>query len=194
MKILISVPETVGNHRIDNFPIADAVTGARLRQQIRAVGHGLHPARDDNFRFAKLHRLRRQRYGFESGAANFVDGHRRNARIAAALERRLPRGILSKPRLHNVAENGFVNLLGLKARTANRFGNRFAAKSRRGEPGETALKFSDRCADGGENDGSFDTHGKPPEERQTSLYRDARKEAAAGKAAGAERSAPAGRY
>src|SRR5216684_2392208 len=48
---------------------------------------------------------------------------------------------------------------------------------------------------GAENDGSFDTHGEPPEERQTSLYRDARKEAAAvGKTAGAEQSAPAGRY
>src|SRR5258708_38393998 len=93
--------------------------------------------------------------------------------------------------MHNVAENGFVNLLGLKARTANRFGNRFAAKFRRGEPGETALKFSDRCADGGENDGSFDTHGKPPEERQTSLYRDARKEAAAAQAARARRTGAA---
>src|SRR5882762_10557991 len=194
MKILISVPETVGNHRVHKFPIADAVTGARLRQQIRAVGHRLHPARDDNFRFAKLHRLRRQRYGFESGAANFVDGHRRNARIAAALERRLPRGILSKPRLHNVAENRFVNLIRIEAGAANRFSNRFAAKFRRGEPGETTLKFSDWRSNGGENDGSFDTHGKPPEERRASLYRDARKEAAAGKTAGGGTVRPPGRY
>jgi len=62
-------------------------------------------------------------------------------RIAAALSAACRAGFCPKPRLHNVAENGFVNLLGLKARTANRFGNRFAAKFRRGEPGETALKF-----------------------------------------------------
>ncbi len=111
MKILVSVPEPVIDHRVDQFPIADAVACSRLRQQIGAVGHGLHAARNDNFRFAKLHRLRGERDRFQSGAADFVYCHRGNARIAAALERGLPRGILSKPRLHNVAENGFVNLI-----------------------------------------------------------------------------------
>src|SRR5207253_1807176 len=115
---------------------------------------------------------------------DLVDGHRRNARITAALERRLPRRILSKPRLHDVAENGFVNLLGVKARAANHFSNSFATKFRRGKSGKTTLEFSDRRADSGENDRSFRTHGKPPEERQASLYRDARKEAAAGKTLG----------
>ena len=193
MKIFVSVPQAIGDHRIDKLPIADAVAGSCLRQQIGAVGHGFHPPSDNYFRFAKLHRLRGESYGFQSGTADFVDGHGRNAGITAALQRRLPRRILSQPRLHHVAENGFINLLSFEASAANRFSNSFAAKFGRRKSDKTTLKFSDRCAHSGENDGSFRTHGKPPEEPCASLYRDRRKEAPAGKTLGAELSAPGGR-
>src|SRR6266581_4538429 len=77
--------------------------------------------------------------------------------------------------LNDVAENGFVHLFGFEPGAADGFSDHFAAEFRRGETGETALKFSDGGADCGENDGDF--HGEPPGERRAPLYRDARRAA-----------------
>ena len=113
--------------------------------------------------------MRRQRNGFKAGAANFVDGHSGDAGIAAALEGCLARGILSQAGLHHVAENGFINLIRVEAGAADRFGDDFAAKFGRGESGEAALKSSDGRPNGGENDGSFCGHGRPPAEQRIPL-------------------------
>jgi len=98
MKIFVCIPESVVNHGIDDFSVADAKASARLRQQIRAVGHRLHPAGNDNFGFAKLDGLCRKRDGFQAGAADFVDGHGGNARGAAAFEGGLACWILAEAR------------------------------------------------------------------------------------------------
>src|SRR6266704_3004410 len=169
MKIFVSVPEAVVDHRVDELSIADAVAGAGLRQKIGTVGHGLHPARHYNFRFTKLHGLRGQRDSFEAGTANFIDGHGGNAGMAAAFERCLPRGILAEPRLYNVAENSFVNLLCLEARAADGFRDDLAAEFGSGESGETALELADRRSNGGEDDGSFRGHDEPPDESRALL-------------------------
>src|SRR6266704_351529 len=169
MKIFVSVPEAVVDHRVDELSIADAVAGSRLRQKIGTVGHGLHPARHYNFRFTKLHGLRGQRDSFEAGTANFIDGHGGNAGMAAAFERCLPRGILAEPRLYNVAENSFVNLLCLEARAADGFRDDLAAEFGSGESGETALELADRRSNGGEDDGSFRGHDEPPDESRALL-------------------------
>src|SRR6266571_1715075 len=175
MKIFVRVPKAIVNHRVDQLTIADAIPGARLRQKIWAVRHGLHAAGHHNFRFAELHGLRRERHRFQSRAADFVDGHGRNARLAAAFERRLARGILAEARLNDVAENGFVHLFGFEPGAADGFRDSFAAEFRCGETGETTLKFSDGGANSGQNDGGF--HGEPPGERRAILYRDAREAA-----------------
>src|SRR2546426_6694651 len=100
------------------------------------------------------------------------------------------RFVLAEPRLHDVSEDSFVNLIRIEACAANGFRHGFAAKFRRGKSGEATLKFSNWRSDGGQDDGGFDTHGEPPAEQRASLYRDARKEAAAGKTPEAEYSAP----
>ena len=87
----------------------------------------------------------------------------------ATEDRGLSRRILSQAGLHDVAENGFVNLMRIEAGAPDRFGDGFAAEFGCGESGEAALKFSDGRADGGQNDGSFRAHDKPPEEKRTLL-------------------------
>jgi hypothetical protein len=60
-------------------------------------------------------------------------------------------------------------LIRIEAGAADRFGDGFAAEFRSGKSGKATLKFSDGRSNGGENDGGFRTHDKPPEERSTSL-------------------------
>ncbi len=71
-------------------------------------------------------------------------------------ERGLARGILAESGLNDVAHDDFVDLRGLDAGAAHGFGDGFGAELRRGERGESALKFADRGADGGEDDGFGD--------------------------------------
>ncbi len=148
VEIFVHVPEAVVNHRVEEFLIAEAEAGARALQQIRAVRHGLHAAGDDDFGFAQSDALRCERDGFQAGAANFVDRHRGDARIETAAQRRLPRGILSEARLHHVAHDGFVDLLGIDTSAAHGFSDDFRAQLRRGKRRESAHEFSDGCADG----------------------------------------------
>ena len=153
VKIVVHVPQAVVHHRVHDFRIAEPVTGARAWQQIRAVGHRLHAARDHNFGFAQHDALRRKAHGLQSRAANFVDGHRRNAHVQAAAQARLPRGILPQPRLHHVAHDDFIHRFRLDARAAHGFGDDFRAQLRRGKRRKSALKFSDGRTDSAENDG-----------------------------------------
>src|SRR5690348_4926504 len=111
MEVFIGIPETIVNHGVDKLAIAETVARARLRQQIWAVGHGLHSASHYYLGFAELHGLRSQCDRFQPRAAYFVDSHGGNPGIAAAFERRLTSGILAEPCLNDVAEDGFVNLL-----------------------------------------------------------------------------------
>ena len=152
------------NHGVDQFSITEAVAAARLRQQIWRVGHGLHAAGDDNFRFAKLYGLRSQCHGFEPGTANLVDRERRNARIAATLKRSLASRVLAQPGLNYIAEDSFVDLLGVEPGAASGLSYDLGAQFGSGETGEPALKFPHRRADSRKDDGSL--HGN----LQTPLY------------------------
>ncbi len=66
--------------------------------------------------------------GFQSGAANFVDGHGCDARVETAAQRRLPRGILPEARLDHVAQDRFVHQIRLDTGAAHNFGDDFRAK------------------------------------------------------------------
>ena len=153
VEVFVNVPKAVVNHGIDDLAIADAVAGARAGQQIRAVGHGLHAAGDDDFAFAEHHALRGQRDGFESRAADFVDGHGGDARVQAAAQRRLPRRILAQARLHDVAHDDFVDRVRLDAGAARGFGDDSRAKLGGRKGRERALKFADRRAHGAQDHG-----------------------------------------
>ena len=95
-------------------------TALPMRKPVRAPGRRYGQLDMDSmppattiFGFAELHRLRRESHGLQSGAADFVDGHRSDARVTAAFERGLASRILAEAGLHHVAEDGFVNLIRL---------------------------------------------------------------------------------
>src|SRR2546428_1237626 len=118
---------------------------------------GLAPmaAGDDNSDSAWWPRLGREGHSLQSRAANFVDGHGRDARRASTFQRRLPSGILPESRLHDITHDRFIDLLGFETSTPNRFSDNFCAELGSGESCETALKFSDGRTNRGENNGGF---------------------------------------
>src|ERR1700730_13716381 len=142
MEVFVRVPQPVVNHGVNEPSIAQAISGARLRQKIRRVGHGLHATSDDDLGFPELNGLPGQCYGLEARAADFVDGQSGNARITAPFERGLAGRVLSEARLEDVAEDRFVNLFGVQARAANAFGYSLGAEFWRRETGEATLEFS----------------------------------------------------
>src|SRR5207302_1974378 len=109
------------------FP-AVTVAGSRLQQKIGAVGHRFHAAGHYDFRFAQLDRLCRKRDGFQAGAADFVDGHRSDTRLATSLQRGLARGILAEAGLDDVAHDDFVDLPRFEIGAANGFGHDFGSE------------------------------------------------------------------
>ena len=146
MKIFVRVPQPIVHHGVHDNTVADAVTGSRLWQKIRTVGHGLHSAGGNNFIVSERDSLRRQRNCFQAGAANFINRERSDTRIASAFERSLAGRILPEAGLHHVAEDCFVNLFGIDVGAARRFGNHLAAKFWRGQGCQAALKFANRRA------------------------------------------------
>ena len=144
--IFVNVPQAVRDHRIENFLIAQPKPASRALQQVGTVRHGLHPARNHHFRLAKLNRLRRQRYRFQSRSANFIDRHCRNARIEPTAQRRLPRRILSQPSLHHITHYRFVYYVRLDARSPHSFRDHFRAEFRRGERRKPSHEFPNRRA------------------------------------------------
>jgi hypothetical protein len=67
----------------------------------------------------------------------------------------LPRWILPESRLHHIAQDGFVNFIGINIGAAYGFGDDFSAKLDGRKPGKTALKFSYGRANSGKNYGSI---------------------------------------
>ena len=70
VKVFVLVPEAVRDHRVNDFAVADAVAGARLRQQVGAIGHGFHAAGNNDLRFFQAHGLVGERNGFKFAWAN----------------------------------------------------------------------------------------------------------------------------
>ncbi len=151
VKVFVRFPQAINDHRVENFLVAEPVARARAFQQIGAVGHRLHAAGDNDFRFAQRDRLRCKAHGFQSRAANLVDSHRGHARMQPAAESGLSRGILSQPGLHHIAHNGFVHLLRVNPRAAHGFGNHSRAQLGSGKRRKASEEAPDRRAGGAEN-------------------------------------------
>ena len=121
--VLEGAPQPVVDHRVDDLAVAEAESFADARQQVRAVAHGLHAARDHDVDVAGGDPLRRQHHGLQAGAAHLVDRERRDMVRQSAAKRRLPCGILPEPRADDVPHDAFVDDGGIDAGAAHRFGD-----------------------------------------------------------------------
>ena len=150
--VVVNVPQAIVHHGVDDLRVAETVSLARLRQKIGSVGHGFHSAGDDDGTVSGLHRLRRERDGFQSGAADFVDCHGTCRGRESAEDGGLARRILAESGGDDVAHDALVDLRGIDAGALDGLANRDGAELRRAEIGEAALKFSDGGAAAGDDD------------------------------------------
>ncbi len=73
------VVEGVVRHRVDQLHVAELEALARLRQEVRGVGHRLHAAGDDDLALAGADQLVGHRDRVQAGEADLVDRDRRDA-------------------------------------------------------------------------------------------------------------------
>ena len=148
------------DHGVDDLRVAQAVSFARLRKKIRSVGHRFHSAGDDDGTVPRLHRLRCESDGFQSGAADFVYCHGTCRGRESAEDRGLSRRILTESSRNDVAHDAFVDLRGIDGGALHCFANDHGAELRRGKITETSLEFSDRDAATGDDDGIVESRHK----------------------------------
>ena len=80
--LVVHVPQAVGDHRVDQLPVAHALAVARVVQHVRRQAHALLAAGDHDLAVAVADRLRGQHHGLQARAAHLVDRQRRH-RLAA---------------------------------------------------------------------------------------------------------------
>src|SRR6266849_35624 len=150
--VVVNVPQPVVHHRVHNLRIAQPVSFARLGQQIRSVGHRFHSARDHDLAVAGLDRLRAERNCLQSGAADLVDGHRPHLGRQSAIERRLPRRVLSQTGGDHVAHDALIHLLGIDLCPIHRFAHCNRTELHRAQLRQRSLKLPHRRAHAGDDD------------------------------------------
>ena len=141
--------------------VAVLVALARLRQQVRRVGHRLHAAGDDDVELAGPDELVGQRDRVEAGQADLVDRQRGHVHRDAALDRGLAGGDLAGAGLEHLAHDHVLDLVGRDARALERGLDRDAAEVGGGEVLERAEQPAHRGARSGDDDRGSDAHGGP---------------------------------
>ncbi len=100
---------------------------------------------------ACLDRLRAERDGTKTRAADHVHGDGADFGRKPAVESGLTRGVLSKTGGDDVAHDAFIDLLGLKVRAPDGFPDHDRTEPRGGDVRKRALEFPDRSADPGDD-------------------------------------------
>ena len=90
-------PQTVVDHRVDHRRVAQARAVARLRDQVRGVGHGLHATRHGDLELARADHLVGHRDRGQPREADLVHGDRGDLFGDARADRGLPGGDLPVP-------------------------------------------------------------------------------------------------
>ena len=150
--VVVNIPKAVVHHGIDDLTVAQAISLARLREQIRSVGHRFHAARDHDGTVSGLHGLRRESHCFQSRATNFVDCHGTCCGRQSAEDCRLARRILSQPGGEDIAHDALVDLIGVQSGALHGFAHHDRTELRSTQIGKTALEFSHRCSTTGNDD------------------------------------------
>ncbi len=144
-------PEAVVDDRVDNGAVTHAQAFADARQEIRRVAHRLHAARDRDVDVAGGNALGGQHDGLQSGAADLVDGEGGDALVQAAVERGLTSGILTVPRLEDVAHDALVHDRGIDPGAHHRLTHDMSAELSGLEVFQRAEKFPRRGSCGGDD-------------------------------------------
>jgi acetyl-CoA acetyltransferase len=105
------VVQGVEGHRVDELHVAVLEAFARLRQQVRSVGHRLHPAGDDDVVLTGADQLVGERDRVDPGQADLVDRDRRNGHRNAGLVGCLAGRDLAGAGLDDLAEDDVLHLV-----------------------------------------------------------------------------------
>ena len=146
--------------RVDDLVVAVAVAGAGAGQQVRAVGHRLHAARDDDVELAGADQLVGHRDRVQPRQAHLVDGQGGHVHRDAALDRGLPGGDLPGAGLDHMTHDHVVDLVAGDPRALQRRGDGEPAEVHRGEPLERTRQLPDGRA--GTPDDHRTWHEQPP--------------------------------
>ena len=129
--------------------MTDPIAAARLGQEVRRVGHGLHAAGDDDLGRAGPDEIMGEHGRLHAGAADLVDGRRACCVRQACPARGLAGRSLSLAGRQHAAHEDLVDLFGRKPGPVERGANDMAAKVWGAQSRETALEPSERAASGG---------------------------------------------
>ncbi|MNP12954.1 hypothetical protein D3C76_1052120 [compost metagenome] len=150
MVVVEGVDQAVAQQAVLQFGVAHAQPGARLRQHVGRQAHAFLAAGDDHFGVAATDRLHGEEQRLEARAAELVDGHGRDADRQAGADGGLARGVLAGAGGEYLAEDDFVDLLGLHAAAlqqgADQRGAQFVGRNVR----QAALEGADGGAGGGD--------------------------------------------
>ena len=110
-------PQAVVHHRIDHLGVAQAGAEARLRDEIRGLGHRLHAAGHDDLDLAGADELVGQGDRIEAGQAHLIDGDGRHLLRDATFDGRLTGCDLARAGLQDLAHDHVVDVFALDAGT-----------------------------------------------------------------------------
>ena len=138
-------PSLITDPRAFRCPSADLRGPAAT---VRGIAHRLHAAGDGDLDVTGGDALRREHHGLESRAADLVDCHGGHPIVQAAVEGRLPGGILTVAGLEHVAHDALVDEGRIDAGTGDRLTNDQGAELRSGEVLEHTEELAGRRANG----------------------------------------------
>ena len=158
MAVVERAPQAVGNHRVDDRAVAHAEAFPDARQQVGGVAHRLHAAGHGDVDVARRNALRREHHRLQAGPADLVDRHRGDAVVEAAVERRLPGGVLAVARLQHVAHDALVDEPRFDAGARHGFPHHQGAECGGREVLQGTEELAGRGSDGRDDDGLADLH------------------------------------
>ena len=143
--------ETVMDHVVDDLAVAEPVAEAGLRQQVRRVGHGLHPTGDDDVLVAGADHLVGERDRAHPGGADLVDGLGADLQRQARGDLGLTGRNLSDPGLQDLAHDHVLDVRIGHVGAAQRLPDRLRAELHCGEAGQPARELPERRPGGAQD-------------------------------------------
>src|SRR5437773_512260 len=139
-KRLCRCPRT---HAFIALDAAPAPPAPRVRDEVRRLRPGLHPAADDALDLAGTNALIGQRDRVQARQAHLIDGDGRDLLRDAGLDRRLARSDLTGSSLQNLAHDHVIHVAGLHTAALEGRPDRMAAQRDRRHIFESSAKLAE---------------------------------------------------